>query len=343
MIRTALLWSKRGHHLLKCPWWVQLLRPSVRAGEKTEPTPGREASGGRRSEVTHSHPRELPEQCKGKQEAPGQEETRETPSVPEHFASREVSQCAPPSKEKGEAQEVSTSPRKGRTEAHSRSLSWGPSLLPKALRCLERTQGRSAISAPAGQQAASPSQCSASYTVVGKGNAKVIILSEEKEQRFMQPLWVHTQCLAPHAHSPWTPSPTETICTLGPSLAAGRLRRALWWSTLEPHAPRAQDQTSQPSVRGNKGRWNPFVNTQTTRETDKPRVQPSFRLLHTNSGRKTTSLPPFFFSTVQLPGYIYFQGFKSSFDLFSIRSPRKGALRPNQPVQGSSGGDKSCS
>lgn len=60
-----------------------------------------------------------------------------------------------PSKEKGEAQEVSTLPRKGRTEAHSRELGAGaPALLPKALRCLERTQVTCHLSpcGPAGSQ-----------------------------------------------------------------------------------------------------------------------------------------------------------------------------------------------
>ena len=127
-----------------------------------------------------------------------------------------------------------------------------------------------------------------------------------------------------------------------PAWLQGRLRRALWWSTLEPHAPRAQDQASQPSVRGNKGRWNPFVNTSvTTRETDKSRVQSSFPLLHTNSGRKTTSLPLFFFffSTVQLPGYIYFQGFKKQLIFSPPEVPGRSAeTRPGS--SGSSGGDK---
>ena len=110
-----------------------------------------------------------------------------------------------------------------------------------------------------------------------------------------------------------------------PAWLQGRLRRALWWSTLEPHAPRAQDQASQPSVRGNKGRWNPFVNTSvTTRETDKSRVQSSFPLLHTNSGRKTTSLPLFFFFFNSPASWLHiFSGIQKAVDLFSSRSPRK--------------------
>lgn len=118
-----------------------------------------------------------------------------------------------------------------------------------------------------------------------------------------------------------------------PAWLQGRLRRALWWSILEPLAPRAQDQTSQPSVRGNKGRWNPFVNTSvTTRETDKPRVQPSFPLLHTNSGRKTTSLPLFFFQQSSFLVTYIFKDSKSSRSFLHQKS-QEGVRRPKQPVQ----------
>ena len=61
----------------------------------------------------------------------------------------------------------------------------------------------------------------------------------------MQRLWVHTQRPAPHAHRPpgpqvqWKPSAGHAAAGL-----QGRLRRALWRSSLEPHAPRALDQAA---------------------------------------------------------------------------------------------------
>lgn len=187
-----------------------------------------------------------------------------------------------------------------------------------------------------------PASAQHPYAVVGKGNAeKVIILSKRKNKDSCSPCGFTPSARRPMLTGPLDPkSHGNHLHVRAPAWLQGRLRRALWWSTLEPHAPRAQDQTSQPSVRGNKGRWNPFVNTSvTTRETDKPRVQPSFRLLHTNSGRKTTSLPLFFFSTVQLPGYIYFQGFKKQLIFSPSEVPGRSA-ETKPASSGSSGGDK---
>lgn len=130
-------------------------------------------------------------------------------------------------------------------------------------------------------------------------------------------------------HLPVTPQPG---CRGGCGAPSGghpwsHMRRVPW---TRPH--------SQPAVRNNKGRRNRFVNTAVAaRETDKPRGQSGFLLLRTNSGRKTTSLPPFFPPTVQLPGYIYFQGFKKQ--LMCSPSEVPGRSAETRPASSGSFGD----
>ena len=142
----------------------------------------------------------------------------------------------------------------------------------------------------------------------------------------------HPAPSAPCSQAARTPSPAETICRSAPQPGCrggcGAPSGGHPWSHMR-RVPRTRPH-SQPSVRRNKGRRNRFVNTSVTaRETDKPGVQSSFLLLRTNSGRKTTSLPPFFPPNSPASWLHVFSGIQKAVDVFSSEVPgRSPEIRP---------------
>jgi len=169
--KLLLLWSKRGHHLLNCLWRGS--PEALNQGWREDTThPGRDASGG---EAVRGHP-QPPQGAPrtGGPRAGGNQ--RNTPSVPRHFASREVSQCAPsPPRRKVRLRRCPPSPRRGRTEAHSRSLNWGPSFAPQGAKVSGKDTGT--LPSPHLRASGQPAPAGAEhpYAVLGKGNVEKVI------------------------------------------------------------------------------------------------------------------------------------------------------------------------
>ena len=131
---------------------------------RSPPQAGRSQEG-RRSEVPHSHPGELPEQREGKREAPGQEEARETHPLSSNTLPTQQCPSAPPTKEKGE---VRDRPPEEQSRGSLPELGLGPSSAPQGIKVSGKDTG--ALASPHLRASAEHP-----YTVPGKGDAQKVI------------------------------------------------------------------------------------------------------------------------------------------------------------------------